>query len=236
MAPFNIGAGLYAGQFAGLTDLYRLICVHHPGVGATTGITDLSLSSLAATARTALELLGEDGPVHVAGASFGGLCALTYALDHPDRCASLTLIGSSYRIGNRAGGLDRLDIVGRHDFDAVVQGPDGSRLAAQRTNLEQTLLRCESMDPRTGLQYLEVFGGRPDLLGRLGDVAVPTLIVQGALDTVIPLKTAHLLHGAIPDARYTELPGAGHFPSLTHATELNDLLAGFLTRTGQEEA
>jgi pimeloyl-ACP methyl ester carboxylesterase len=84
------------------------------------------------------------------------------------------------------------------------------------------------MDPRIGLRYLDVFAGRPDLLGSLPEIAVPTLIVQGAHDTVIPRKTAHLLHGAIPDARYAEIADAGHFPGLTSPDAVNSVIAEFL--------
>jgi pimeloyl-ACP methyl ester carboxylesterase len=45
----------------------------------------------------------------------------------------------------------------------------------------------------------------------------------------VPIKTAHLMHGMIPDARYHELPDAGHFPSVTNPREVADVLASFLS-------
>ncbi|NUR30303.1 MAG: alpha/beta fold hydrolase [Catenulispora sp.] len=225
LAPFNIGAGLFARQFAGLTDRFQLVAVHHPGVGATADVTDLSFDGLADLAREALDAVGADGPAHVAGASFGGLAALAFALRHPDHTATLTLIGSSYKVGNRVGEINRLAVVARDDFDAVEAACGPDRFAGRRAELERTLLRCESMDPRTGLRYLDVFATRPDLLGRLPQIAAPTLIVQGLHDTVVPVKAAHALYGAIPDARYVELADAGHFPCLTNAEEVNELLA-----------
>ncbi|MEO6084809.1 MAG: alpha/beta fold hydrolase, partial [Umezawaea sp.] len=227
MPPFNVGAGMFARQFAGLADHRRVICVHHPGIGASAGAEDITLDGIARLAHTALDQLGVVGPVHLAGASFGGLTALAYALAYPEGCASLTLIGSSYRIGNRVGQLDRLEVVVREDFDHVLTAPGTTRVAERRSEIERILLRCESMDPKTGLRYLDVFAGRPNLGERLEDVNVPTLVVQGSHDSVIPMKTAHLLHGAIPDSRYVELPGAGHFPCLTHADEVNELILEF---------
>jgi len=84
------------------------------------------------------------------------------------------------------------------------------------------------MDPQLGLRYLDVFAARPDLLAKLPGLTTPTLIVQGRHDTVIPLKTAHLLHGTIPDATYEELAEAGHFPCLSHPDEVHALLVPFL--------
>ncbi|WP_433498361.1 SDR family NAD(P)-dependent oxidoreductase [Sphaerimonospora sp. CA-214678] len=237
MHPFNIGAGVFTAQFAALADRYRLICVHHPGVGATTTPTptpvatgtaaddELTLDGLARLCRAVLERLGVSGPVHVAGASFGGLVAQAYALLHPRDTLSLTLIGSSYKVGNRNGEVNRLSIVAAEDFDRIIaHGFPADDAARLRTRL----LRCESMDPQLGLRYLEVFTTQPTLLSRLGEIAVPTLIVQGRHDTVIPLKTAHLLHGAIPEAHYVELAGAGHFPTLTHPEQLHGVLLPFL--------
>ena len=235
LPPFNLGAGVFAEQFAGLAGSHRVIAVHHAGVGATTGVDDITLDGLADLVAGALDGVGEDRPVHVAGASFGGLTALTFALRHPGRTASLTLLGSSYKIGNRVGELNRLDVVAREDLAAVATGT-GAEPAGGRDRLQELLLRCESMDPHTGLRFLDVFAARPDLTARLPEIAVPTLILQGRYDTVIPLKTAHLLHGAIPDSRYVEIPDAGHFPSLTTPELVNRELAGFVAATGSAVA
>ncbi|WP_434739716.1 SDR family NAD(P)-dependent oxidoreductase [Micromonospora sp. SH-82] len=234
--PFNIGAGVFAHQFAELSASYRVVSVHHPGVGATTAVTDLGLTGLATLAREALHHLGITTPVHVAGASFGGLVALTWALTFPTETASLVLLGSSYKIGNRVGEINRLAVVAAEDLDRTIAGSGSSRLAGERAAAEALLLRCESMDPQTGLRYLDVFAERPDLADALAQITVPTLIVQGRHDTVIPAKTAHLLHGLIPGARYAELDDAGHFPYLTSPTACNELLSEFLATVPTDRA
>lgn len=52
--------------------------------------------------------------------------------------------------------------------------------------------------------------------------------MHGRHDTVVPLKTGHLLHGTLPDVRFHEFEDAGHFPSLTAAGRFNQVLADFL--------
>ena len=94
---------------------------------------------------------------------------------------------------------------------------------------ERTLLRCESMDPRTGLRYLDVFAARPDLRKRLPEIETPVLVVHGKHDTVIPLKTAHLIHGLVEDADYVELDEAGHFPGLTDPERVNTAIVALVT-------
>ncbi|MFD4987452.1 alpha/beta fold hydrolase [Streptomyces sp. NPDC058374] len=234
MPPFNIGAGVFARQFAELPGRFRLISVHHPGVGASTG-SELTLDAIADRYTAVLDRMGVGGPVHLVGASFGGLVAQTFALAHPERTRSLTLLGSSYKVGNRNGEVNRLATVAAEDFDRLERYAGSERIRRERADLEKLLLRCESMDAQTGLRYLDVFASQATLLERLPDIAVPTLIVQGSHDTVIPLKTAHLLHGAIPDARYAEIPDAGHFPGLTSPAEVHSLFLAFLDEHGGDE-
>ncbi len=232
--PFNIGAGVFRHQFADLSDRYRVVVLHAPGVGRTNASADLTLRGLAEVHRAALRELGATGPVHLAGASFGGLTAQIYALEHPDEVASLTLICSSYKCANRVGEVNRLDVVLKEDFDRVAADGAGAPDEQRRRRLEGVLLRSESMDPQTGLRYLDVFATEPDTLSRLPLIAVPTLIVQGRYDSVIPQKTAHLLHGAIADSRYAEIDGAGHFPALTRPEVFNSVLTGFLSELDTE--
>ncbi|WP_203665357.1 alpha/beta fold hydrolase, partial [Streptomyces parvus] len=226
MTPFNVGAGVFARQYGQLADRYRMITVHHPGVGATTVSGDLTLDGIAALYRAVLDRLGVTGPVHVLGSSFGGLVAQSFALRHPADTASLTLVGSSYKVGNRNGEVNRLSIVAAEDFDRMET--HRGIAPGDRAALQELLLRCESMSPQTGLSYLDVFDAQPTLFARLPEITVPTLVLWGRHDTVIPVKAVHLLHGAIPDSRFAELADAGHFPCLTHPEDVHRLLLPFL--------
>lgn len=221
MPPFNLGAGVFAEQFGALEGECDIVAVHRPGVGGST-VDDVSLAGIGRLYEDVLAALGVTGRVHVLGASVGSIFAQRFALDRPERTASLILVGGSYRYANRDGELNELSVVVEQDLAAL---PLDARTRALRG---RQLLDCESMNPRIGLRYLDFFAAAPDLRERLSDIGAPTLIVQGARDTVIPSKTAHLLHALIPDARYAELPDAGHFPYVTHPDEMNRLLVEFL--------
>ena len=231
--PLNLGAGVFARQFATLADRYRVICMHNPGVGATTWKEELTLSGLARLYRITLAELSVAPPFHVMGSCFGGLVAQEFALLHPAECASLVLVGCSYRTGARQGGYRSLPAVVQEEFDLMCDGGDQG-LEGERAELGELLLRCESMDPRFGLNYLKIQGSEPSLYARLPEIAAPTLILRGQRDTMVPAKHAHLLFGAIPDAQFAELAGVGHFPYLTHPTEFARSLMPFLAaHTGE---
>lgn len=58
---------------------------------------------------------------------------------------------------------------------------------------------------------------------------VPTLIVQGDEDRILPIdSTGRRLPDLIHDSRLVEIPGGPHNIGWTHAEELNTVLMGFL--------
>lgn len=228
--PFNIGAGFFAPQLRDLAATTRVIVVHAPGVGETTFCADLSFAGLSRMVLAAAQALGVNRFV-LAGASFGGLTALALAHAHPERVSGLVLLGSSYKVGNRRGEVNRLAVVAHEDFNALDAA--GVVLDRPRAEIEAMLGECESMDPKIGLRYLDVFATRPSLLEAAGQLAVPTLLIHGAHDTVIALDIAAEIRAVMPDARYVQLDDAGHFPSLTSHRRVNALIAEFAVQCTQ---
>ncbi|HRC58088.1 MAG TPA: alpha/beta fold hydrolase, partial [Kofleriaceae bacterium] len=234
MQPFNIGAGIFAAQMAKLAHRFRIIVVHQPGVGRTRVKGNLSLEGIVTFQLRVLEKLGVEGPYHLAGASVGAIFAQYFAIRFPTRTRSLALLGGSYRFANRKGQIDRLEQVIAEDFEAIQAGSGSVRAAAEREHITRFLLRCESMDPQTGLRYLDLFSKEPELAPRLGEITAPTLIVQGRCDSVVGVKTGHFLHGAIPNSSYLELPESGHFVCVTDTDAVNQALAEHLRRNGSQ--
>jgi pimeloyl-ACP methyl ester carboxylesterase len=63
-------------------------------------------------------------------------------------------------------------------------------------------------------------------------VDVPTLILHGTADRILPIDgQGRRLHAALPDARYVEIDGGPHVGCITHAKEINAQLLAFLRET-----
>jgi pimeloyl-ACP methyl ester carboxylesterase len=231
MHPLNIGAGVFAWQFADLADRYQVICVHNPGVGATTWNEDLTLSGLARFQRMVLMELSVAPPFHVLGACFGGNVAQEFALLHPAECTSLVLVGS-YPPGDRDGGPRPLSATAMEEFDLMC-GAGRQDLEGERAVLEDLLLRSESMSTWFGLAYLQALSADPGLQVRPPGIVAPTLIVRGELDTMMAVRHAALLRESIPGAQFVELADTGHFPYLTHRARFGSVLIPFLARAGK---
>lgn len=163
---------------------------------------------------------------HFAGISMGGGIAMSAALDYPDRVASLILIGTSPGgPGLPPMSEDFLNFISDHgqpdwsDREAVIDHiielmrvcSDGSdqldedelrvrlgRDVDRTTNIESSLTNHFSMKPGSS---------RRD---RLGEIAMPTLVIHGDHDPVFPLGHAEALRREIPDGELLVLEQAGH--------------------------
>lgn len=155
---------------------------------------------------------------HLCGVSMGGQTALWLAVHHADRLRSLTAANTAPRVGSPDGWQDRIDAV--RD-----QGLAGIR--------DQVLERFfapgfPEADPGAFAEAQAAFvradaGGyaaccaalaTADLTDRVGDIAIPTLVVGGQHDVATPPAQARDLQDAIPGSDLLVLGGAAHLSNL----------------------
>jgi pimeloyl-ACP methyl ester carboxylesterase len=203
-------------QLRRLAPDYRAIALDLPGYGhseLTEGVT--SVDDYAPFVIRCLDALGVDRAV-VVGNSMGGRVCLQLALDHPERVQGLVLVDSS---GIRVPGVPMLSPadVGAEEFArALFFRPAMSSVPAGRPAWLDTMERL-TQRPLRG-----------DLGDRLGEIAVPTLILWGQHDRVIPPAYAEALHRGIRGSQLVWIARAGHVPMLERPGEVNEALAGFL--------
>ena len=88
------------------------------------------------------------------------------------------------------------------------------------------MLRAE---PEQAARLLEMWSEAPSIDPTR--LALPTLIIHGALDTIIPLEHALELDRQIPQSELLVLDDAGHVPTLTRAREVVDAIERFFHAT-----
>ncbi|MNX74777.1 2-hydroxy-6-oxo-6-phenylhexa-2,4-dienoate hydrolase [compost metagenome] len=165
-----------------------------------------------------LELAGWEKPV-VVGTSMGGRVALQLALDHPERVGALVLVDAS-----------GLKLEGH-----PILSPAEVDVAAFRQALfhrpSPTLARAATGEVPAWyatMRRLTATPLRTDLQARLGEIRVPTLVVWGEEDRVIPPPYAEAFQRGIPGARLRWIPEAGHVPMLERPGAVNEAIADFL--------
>jgi pimeloyl-ACP methyl ester carboxylesterase len=186
----------------------------------------------------------------VVGNSFGGKVALEFVLEHPERTRALVLIASALSGHELSAELEAFDeaedaLLEAGKLDEAVElnlrtwldGPDRDAApvspevralvaACQRRAFETMLAAYEGAPPPGPVRWAE-----PPAATRLGEVAVPTLVVAGAQDVEDFRAIADRLAGEIPGARKAVLDTA-HLPGLERPDELNRLVLDFLASGG----
>lgn len=71
---------------------------------------------------------------------------------------------------------------------------------------------------------------QPPAIGRLNEIAVPTLIVEGEFDLPSMAAAAEVMGHGIPHAQHVVISGAAHLPSMEQPTMFNQALDDFLRR------
>jgi pimeloyl-ACP methyl ester carboxylesterase len=181
-----------------------------------------NLSDMAADAAGLVDELGIDS-AHVVGLSMGGMIGQTLAIEHPLRVRTLTSIMSS--TGDPAlpppspKALQMLIATPPEDIDGVAEHVSamfeviGSPGYPQDREMVAALARiayerCYA-PAGTTRQFLavSVSGSRKD---KLATVTVPTLVLHGEDDPLVPLECGVATAAAISGARLHSFPGMGH--------------------------
>lgn len=181
-----------------------------------------SLDDLADDAAGLLDGLGISA-AHIVGASMGGFIAQLVAINHPDRALSLTSImsgpGGRDAVPPQPEGAEILVKVppptreGQIEHGLwirkVLHGPaDKFDEAAETTRVVRAHDR--SYYPTgTGRQLVAILASY-SRVEKLGGVKVPTLVIHGTGDVLVPVENGRRVAAAVPGARLIEFEGMGH--------------------------
>jgi pimeloyl-ACP methyl ester carboxylesterase len=195
---------------------------------------DYSLGAFAAGIRDLLVALGHQRAT-VVGHSLGGGVAMQFAYQFPERCERLVLV-SSGGLGPevhpvlRAAAIPGSEVVLPLITSSPVLSIGGaigavlSRFGLEPANDVGEIARgyaslCDARARRAFLHTLRAvidpFGQRVSARDRLYLASeMPTLIIWGERDPVIPIEHGRDAHAAMPGSRLEIIAGAGHFPHL----------------------
>jgi pimeloyl-ACP methyl ester carboxylesterase len=216
---------------------------------------DYSLGAYASGIRDLLIGLSAE-PATIVGHSLGGGIAMQLAYQFPERCGRLVLMSSGgiardvhplLRAASLPGSEIVLPIITHTrllDIGAAVgralgkiglqTGPDIAEGARGYASLSDAGARAAFL--HTIRAVIDPMGQRISALDRLYLAEkMPSLIIHGDRDQIIPVDHAEIAHEAMPGSRLEILPGAGHFPQLAEPTKIARLLSEFIDETEAAE-
>ena len=211
---FLHGAGGHTGWMAFLDELSQHFAVYapeHPGFGRSDDPPWLDeVADLAYFYLDLLEALRLDC-VHLVGTSLGGWIAAELAVRNQTRLASVTLVGA---VGILAEG-EPIDDIFRMSVEENLRRfyADPERAMRRLTDMAKVDMNLVAKNRQTvtRLAYRPRFHN-PQLAKWLHRITVPTLLLYGDKDGLVPPRFGEAYHTAIPGSRLVVLENAGHAP------------------------
>ncbi|MBU1558785.1 MAG: alpha/beta hydrolase, partial [Gammaproteobacteria bacterium] len=229
-----------------LSAYYQVLIFDYPGIGHSSYENmPFTAEKIATCLKRFIEKLNLT-PFVMVGYSMGGKIAQVFANHYPKHLRALVLIGTDF-------GGPKIIQCGEHAREVVTSiGEDVTELQAYlplffpesvlprvEHKMEQIVLSA-SLEGAPSKEMLEKEG---ELSARfsaddsnrkaLNHLLVPTLIVSGALDELIPTENASLLSETISGAHLMEYPDAGHGVVYQYPLEVADYIHNFLSTMQQ---
>lgn len=175
------------------------------------------------------------------GLSLGGMIAQELVIDRPERVSALVLMDTApgpvhvdaelveraRRLVREQGMAALLEVMSGDSEQDPMKTPASRRLLRERPEYaDESDRRFLGSSRDMWLSVSEQLLTRPDRLRQLGALAVPTLVIAGEQDPLLP--DCEAMAHAIPGARFAVIPDAGHSPHLENPDAWWPVLAAFL--------
>ena len=234
---FPLSSELYKPQRAAFANRYRLITPDLRAMGRSDVPTNgnYSMDVYADDLVALLDHLGIS-MITVAGLSMGGYIVFALMRRHPEHVKGVILMDTKAGPDTEEGRAGRRKMAeqARAEGAAAIADVMLPKMLTERTRNEQPELAAFMRDmmaatPVEGIVgALDALANRPDSTDTLAQIQVPTLVIVGAEDTLIPPSEAEKIQAGISGSQLVVVNGAAHAANLERPDEVNQALESFL--------
>lgn len=225
----NSGAYLFEDAVKALGPYWRIIRLTVPGVDGVPLSIPFSARQYAQHAWRVLDELEITQPVAILGHSLGGFAAQEMVRAHPARVQRLVLVSTSRGQPDMASDLNAMQLALGINFWQLAQEIDrdpwqglrplfGNQFVANHPDAYDAFVkqRTKHLPSSTASMAHVGAGGVFSSVSWVHRLECPTLVIHGTEDKLIRLESAKHLAQDLPNGRFLELFGIGHFPMLEH--------------------
>ncbi|HZD56668.1 MAG TPA: alpha/beta fold hydrolase [Anaerolineales bacterium] len=234
---FPLNRNLWEPQISDLSAVGRILAPDLRGHGGSEAVSGpYSMDLLAGDCNALLDEIEIEQPAVICGLSMGGYITLAFYRRYPQRVAGLILAATRAGADSAVGkaNRDKMASLAKEQGAGAVAAELLPKMLSPRTYAADPelvervsqILKANSVEGIIG--DLMGMKGRPDSTVTLQQINVPTLIIHGVDDQLIPLAEAESMHAAIQDSRLHVVAEAGHLLNLEQPDVFNQAVREFL--------
>lgn len=222
---------LWEQPFELLSGRWRCVSYDHRGAGETVvPLEAITPDGLVDDVFGVMDALGIDRCI-LAGESLGSVVALEAALRAPERFRGLVLVDGAPAVTKLVqplidGTKESWETMLSTFVELCTPEPEAAPL--RRWGCDMLRRADAAAAVRIFESYLERKGPRLPL----AEVRVPTLVIHGTEDAIVPLSVGEHMAATIPGASLVKLEGAGHTPTVTRPREVVDAILAWSAALG----
>ena len=217
----------------------RVVRFHNRGVGLSSNtVTNFTFTHMARDVIAVIEALGLS-EADVLGYSMGGMVAQRLVLDYPERVRRLVLMATHFGGPEVVQPQERVQPLFERrppgeslpeQFRRFCSALAAPGFAEAHMELAERFAEGRMRNPVSLPTYQAQMTSilSDDRSARVQDINVPTLVVHGDQDALVPVENGRLLAGRVPGATLHILPGCGHLPTWEQPQPVLAVLARFL--------
>lgn len=236
---FPLNSRMWEPQIRPLSNKTRALAPDLRGHGDSEPVDGpYSMGILADDCVSLLDALDIEQPAVVCGLSMGGYITLAMYRRHPDRIQGLILAATRAGADSPEGKANRDKAIAQAEKEgaAAIASSMLPKMMAPKTYESNPDLveQVEKIMNRTSVPgiigALEGMKQRPDSTPLLGKIDVPTLILHGENDQLIPAQEAQDMHIAIAHSSLHLMSDAGHLLNLEQPDRFNQAISEFIDK------